>query len=208
MRQTATALNRAWLSVVGLLTLLSGLAVVLIGTGLLAPLAAAARLEVSRPRPADRLFGAATASALGLTWVALLIAVLGVVVALLGLAWLVAQVPRTNSAKPFRLHDDTAGGLTSCAPAVLADAVEAQIATLPDVQEASAVIRGTAQQPELTVKVTATDQADVPRLLEALQTQVATDLGGALDTRLARLGVQIEIGATRSSSGEVVLEPR
>ena len=88
MRQTAARLNRAWLTVLGLLVLLAGLAVLLIGTGLLAPAARAVGVGVSRPTPSNHLFGAATTTAFALTWVVLITAVLGVVVALLGLAWL------------------------------------------------------------------------------------------------------------------------
>jgi len=86
--------------------------------------------------------------------------------------------------------------------------LEAQIKALPDVQGASAVLRGTAQQPDLTVRVTASDRAELPRLLDTLQTQVAGDLGTALDTRLRRLGVQTEIGTTKKKSNQITLDPR
>lgn len=208
MRQTAAGLNRTWLTVIGVLLLLAGLAVVVIGTGRLQSIANAAGLPLNRPAPTNRLFGSATASALGLTWVVVVLAVVGVVLALLGLAWLIAQIPRTNEAKPFRLHDNAADGLTRCAPDVLTDAVEAQIKALPDVQDASAVLRGTAQQPDLTVKVTATDRADLPRLLDTIQTQVAGDLGRSLDTKLRRLGVQVEIGTTKAKTHQITLDPR
>ena len=205
MHQTAARLNRACLTVIGLLLLLTGVAVIVIGAGLLQPVARALGLGLNRPAPGDRLFGAATAAALDHAWVALVLAVVGVVLALLGLAWLLAQIPRTNEAKPFRLHDSAADGLTRCAPDVLTDAVEAQIEALPDVTDASAVLRGTVAQPDLTVKVTASDRADIPQLLDTLQNQVADDVGGALDTRLRRLGVQVEVGTTRSRTHQIIL---
>lgn len=205
MRQTAARLNRAWLTVIGMLLLLAGVAVIVIGAGLLQPLARAVRLTLARPAPADRLFGAGAASAIGLTWVAALLVAVGFVLALLGLAWLLAQIPRINQAKPFRLHDSAADGLTRCAPEVLTDAVEAQVKALPDVTDASAVLRGTVAQPELTVRVTASDRADIPQLLDTLQNRVADDVGGALDTRLRRLAVQVEIGTSRSKTHQIVL---
>lgn len=208
MRQTAARLNRAWLAVIGLLLLLTGLCTVLIGTGLLQRLARAVGLTLNRPAPANRLFGRAAASAFGLTSVAAVLAVIGVVLALLALAWLVAQIPRANEAKPFRLHDNPTEGLTRCAPGVLTDAVEAQVKALPDVQNASAVLRGTVRQPDLTVKVTASDRADLPRLLDTIQTQVAGDLGAALDTQLNRLGVQVEIGTTKHRAHQITLDPK
>lgn len=208
MRQTAARLNRAWLTVIGVVLLLVGLLAVVFGTGLLPSSTAAAGLTLNRPAPGDRLFGSATSAAFRLTWVIVLLAVAGVALALLGLAWLVAQIPRTNEAKPFRLHDNASDGLTRCAPDVLTDAVEAQIKALPDVQDASAVLRGTAQQPDLTVRVTASDRADLPALLDTIQTQVAGDLGGALDTQLRRLGVQVEIGTTKTTTHQITLDPR
>ena len=205
MRQTAARLNRAWLTVLGILLLLGGLTVLLIGTGLLAPAARAAGLGLSRPTPSNHLFGSATATAFGLTWVVVLTAVVAVVVGLLGLAWLVAQIPRSNEAKPFRLHDDARTGLTRCAPSVLTDAVEEQIKALPGVQNASAVLRGTSSSPDLTVKVTASDRTDLTRLLASIQNGVAADLAGALDTPLRRLGVQLEVDATKTKTHQITV---
>lgn len=208
MRQTAARLNRLWLGVIGLLLVLGGLAVVLIGLGQLAGPATAVGLGADRPAPADRLAGPATAAALGLTWVVVVLAAVGLLLAVLALAWLVAQVPRTNQAKPFRLHDTASDGLTRCAPDVLSAAVEAQLRALPDVQDASAVLRGSRQDPDLTVQVTASDRADLPRLLGTIQTKIASDLGGALDTRLARLGIQVEIGTVKTKAHQVTLDAR
>ncbi len=207
MRQTAARLNRAWLTILGLLFLLAGLAGVLIGTGLLQQLSRAAGTTLNRPAPPNRLFGTGTATAFGLTWVIAVVAAVGIILALLALAWLIAQIPRTNEAKPFRLHDDAEGGLTRCAPDVLTDAIEAQIKALPDVHDASAVLRGTVSEPDLTVKVTASDRADLPQLLNSLQTSVAGDTGDALDTQLRRLGVRIEIGTTKTKAHQISLNP-
>ena len=205
MRQTAARLNRAWLTILGIVLLLAGLAVLLIGTGLLAPAARAAGLAVSRPAPSNHLFGAATGSAFALTWVVLITALVGVVVGLLGLAWLIAQIPRSNEAKPFRLHDDARTGLTRCEPSVLSDAVEEQVKALPGVQNASAVLRGTSTEPDLTLKVTASDRTDLTLLLASIQNTVAVDLAGALDTRLRRLGVQLEVTTAKTRTDQITV---
>ena len=205
MYQTAARLNRAWLTVLGILLLLAGLLGVAIGTGLLARLGTATGVSLSRPGAGNHLFGAATASAVALTWVVLLIALVGVVLALLALAWLLAQIPRANEAKPFRLHDDARSGLTRVEASVLTDAVEAQVKALPGVHNASAVLRGSAAQPDLTLKVTASDRTDIPRLLDTLANRVAADLGTSLDTTLRRLGVQVEIDTTKVSSDHITL---
>lgn len=203
MRQTAAGLNRAWLTILGILLLLAGLAVLLIGCGLLAPAARAVGFAVARPTPTNHVLGAGTASAFGLTWVVLVTAIIAVIVGLLGLAWLIAQIPRSNAAKAFRLHDDAQTGLTRCAPGVLTNAVEEQIKSLPGVNNASAVLRGTSNAPDLTVKVTASERADLARLLDSIQNTVAADLAGALDTKLCRLGVQVEVDSVKKHAHQI-----
>jgi len=205
MRRTAATANRIWLAVTGIVALLAGIVGILIATGLLRTVGAALGMDLSRPAPADHLSGAGTRAALSITWVVMLVAVAGVVLGLLALAWLIAQIPRTDPARPFRLHDDARDGLTRCDPAVLTTAVETQIQRLPRVHSADAVLRGTAQDPELTVKVTVGERADVPALLHHIQTHVAHDLGQALDTRLSRLAVQVEIGATKTRSHQIAV---
>lgn len=164
MRQTAARVNRAWLIVIGLLVVLAGAAVVALGSGLLP----GAIAGWTSPQPTGRVVSAAAGPVLDRTWVVVLIAAVGVVLGLLALAWLIAQIPRTNPAKPFRLHDDVRTGLTRCDPAVLARAVDAQVETLPGVRSAAAVIRGTADRPDLTVRVTAGVRTDLPGLLDLL----------------------------------------
>ena len=205
MRQTAVRLNRAWLTIIGILLILAGLVIVAVGTGLLATGANAVGLTLTGPGPDNRLFGSATSSAFTLTWVVVLVGILGLIVALLGLAWLIAQIPRSNETAPLRLHDDAGSGLTRCAPSVLTGAVEDQVKALPGVHNASAMLRGSAQQPDLTLKVTASDRTSIPQLLHTLQNQVAADFGDSLDTQLARLGVQIEIDAAKTSADHITM---
>ena len=138
----------------------------------------------------------------------LLLAVLvGLVVALLGLAWLLAQIPRKHEAKPFRLHDDAETGLTRVAPGVLTDAVEAQTKNIPGVSGAAAVLRGSVERPDLTLRVTVDDRSSVPAVLERIHREVAADLAGALDTRLARLGVQVEVSSAKTGKDRIAVRP-
>ncbi|SEQ31829.1 Asp23/Gls24 family envelope stress response protein [Microlunatus flavus] len=205
MRHHAGGLNRTWLAVVGLVLLLVGAAGIVVGAGLLTPLGRAVGLQLTRPAPDDKVAGRATASAFASTGVVTLVVVVGVVLALLGLAWLVAQVPRTGSARPLRLEDDPARGLTRLEAGALTDAVEAQIQALDGVQSASAVLRGDARGPDLTVKVTAGDRTDVRRLLQAIEAGPVRDLGEALDTQVRRLGVQVEVDTGRRRTHRITL---
>ena len=205
MRQTAAALNRTWLIIIGFVLTVVGLAGLVVSTGLLAPLATAVGIQLDAPASDAKVLPGGTGSAFNLMWVVILIAVIGVVIGLLGLLWLAAQVPRTNQAKPFRLHDDAEHGLTRCAPSVLTDAVEAQVEAIPGVQSASAVLRGTAQSPDLTLKVTAGERTDIPALLRTLDSTVARDLGASLDTQVRRLGVQVEIDTARTRTDRITV---
>jgi hypothetical protein len=76
------------------------------------------------------------------------------------------------------------------------------------VQRASAVLRGTASEPDLDLKVTVDERADLPGLLTAIDHRVASDLGAALDTQLRRLGVQVEVAkaSSRNKNHQIILE--
>ena len=205
MRQTASRLNRTWLTIIGVVLLLVGAVGLLLSIGQAGPLVRQTGLGWTPPTPDRHLFGSATAGAFGSAGIVVVTAVVAVVLGLLGLAWLIAQIPRANAAKPFRLHDDAASGLTRVDSSVLTDAVRTQVESLPGVTSASAVLRGSAQRPDLTLKVTTDDRTDVGALLARLHDQVAADLGDALDTRLGRLGVQVEIAAAKSTRGQITV---
>lgn len=199
MRQMASTLNRGWLAVLGLLLLVVGVLTIGLATGTARQVLDRSGVSVPTPDPGSPLVGGGWDAA----WVPAVVVAGGLVIGLLGLAWLIAQVPRTNQAKPLRLHDTADSGLTWAEPTVLTDAVEAHTASLAGVDSASAVLRGNAARPELTIKVTASDRADVAGLVEQVSTTVAQGLGTALDTRVARLGVLVEISRPGSATSTI-----
>lgn len=204
MRVFSSGLNRTWLAIVGLVLLLAGALATMVATGLLTRvLSGSARSSV--PASGDRVLPGAATDVFANQGVIIATAVLGVVLALLGLAWLVAQVPHTRPGPPLRLRDDAALGLTSATSEVIADAVVADLETLPEVNSASAVLRGTASRPQLTVKLTASDRADVQSLLNAVQTGPVSRLAGALDTTVEHLGIQVDVSPERRTSDSVTL---
>ncbi|OFE14998.1 hypothetical protein BA895_07605 [Humibacillus sp. DSM 29435] len=204
MRVFSSGLNRTWLAIIGLVVLLTGAVATMVATGLFATvLSGSARTSV--PASGDHLLEPGATDFFANQGVIIGTAVLGIVLALLGLAWLVAQVPHTRSAAPLRLRDDAATGLTSATSAVLADVVVADLETLPDVTSASAVLRGSASRPQLTLKLTASDRSDVRALLSSVQTGPVSRLAGALDTTLEHLGVQVDVSPERRTSDSVTL---
>ncbi len=204
MRVFSSGLNRTWLAIIGLIGLLGGALATMVSTGLLTKvLSGGARSSV--PTSGDRVLERGATDFFANQGVIIGTVVLGVVLALLGLAWLAAQVPHTKEAAPLRLRDDAAMGLTSAKAAVLADVVVADLETLPDVNSASAVLRGSARRPQLTIKLTAADRADVRALLNAVQTGPVARLAGALDTTVEHLGVQVDVSPERGTSDSVTL---
>jgi len=205
MRQLAGKLNRGWLAVIGVLLLLFGLAATLATTGVLARLLTMTGTGWPAPAPDSPVVDGAAGGLLAQPLAIVAVAVLGVILAVLAIAWLLAQIPRTNEARPFRLHDDATTGLTVCPPDVLATAVADEVTSYPGVNGASAVLRGTSRAPELTVKVSADDRTDLRGLLASIRTEAAQNLSTALDTPIAHLGVQLDIDRGKRTTSSVTL---
>ena len=198
MRQHAEALNRIWLVILGFLALAGGVLILLAASGTLHAM-----------RPAMVAAGSPVVTGdlhtvFGPPYVTAIVLVGGVVLGILGLLWILAQIPRRNPADRYRLHQDPATGTTVCDASVLASAVENQINTLPGVVGSSALLRGTAMEPDLTMKVTVTTRADIQDVLHSINTRVIPDLSTALETPLRRTGIQLEVSARNAISGTTV----
>lgn len=202
MRQRSGLLNRALLAVIGLVVLLAGIVAALIALGLLARIITAIGIGLGVPVTSSKVLGPGVGAFFDQP---VAVGLLGVILGVIGLAWLMAQIPRTNAAKPFRLQDDAARGLTICRADVLTDAVEADAERLLGVADASAVLRGTARQPELTLKVTVNDRTDIQRLLHSLQAETAARLVSAMETPLKHLAVQVDVTTGRPTADRITI---
>ncbi len=197
MRQTAGTLNRIWLAVLGILVLAVGTALLLQSNGALHALLNTARFWESVVTGDLHAFFAQP-------WVAATLLIIGVIIAVLGLLWIIAQIPRKNTAGAYRLHDDGSQGFTLCDPSVLAAAVENRINTLPGVISSAVLLRGTARAPDLSLRVTVNDRADVQDLIHRIQTSTLPELSYALEAPLQRSQLQIDISGRTQSTGTVV----
>jgi hypothetical protein len=197
MRQRAGTLNRIWLAVLGLLALACG-------TGLLLQAAGALQGLLGTAPAGEKVLTGDLHSFAAQSWAPILLLIVGVVIGVLGFLWAIAQIPRKNPAEPYRLHADAAQGRTLCDPSVLAAAVEDQVNTLPGVLTSSALLRGSADQPDLTLKLTVTGRADIRDLLGRLEATALPDLATALEAPLRRCRLQIEVTARPQSTGTVV----
>ncbi|MET3720911.1 MULTISPECIES: hypothetical protein [unclassified Arthrobacter] len=197
MRQMAGTLNRTWLTIVGIIFLAGGIALLLQSAGALQSLANTA--PAGAKVVSDDLY-----PFFAQLWAVVLLLVIGAIIGGLGLLWVAAQIPRKNPAAAYRLHAGGAQGRTICEPSVLATAVEKQVNTLPGVLGSSAILRGTAEEPDLTLKVTVNDRADVRELLRLLETSTLPELSTALEAPLQRRRLQIDISGRTLGTGTVV----
>ncbi|MDN4645191.1 hypothetical protein [Arthrobacter sp. PsM3] len=197
MRQTAGTLNRIWLAVLGILFVAAGAALLLQSNGTLHALLNTARFWESVVTGDLHAFFAQP-------WVAAFLLLIGVILAVLGLLWIIAQIPRKNTAGAYRLHDDGSQGFTLCDPSVLAAAVESRINALPGVVSSAVLLRGTASAPDLSLRVTVNDRADVQDVIHRIQTSTLRELSYALEAPLQRSQLQIEISGRSQSTGTVV----
>lgn len=197
MRQTAGTLNRTWLAILGILALAGGTALLLQSNGTLHALLNTARFWESVVSGDLHAFFAQP-------WVVALTLIVGVVLGVLGLLWIIAQIPRKNPAGAYRLHNDGSQGFTLCDPSVLAAAVEKRINTLPGVVTSAALLRGTAMAPDLTLKVSVNDRADVRDVIHLIRTTALTELSSALEAPLRSSRLQIDVSGRPQSTGTVV----
>ena len=197
MRQTAGTLNRTWLAILGILVLAAGITALLQAAGTLQSLA-------PTPAPGTRVVTGDMHPFFAQPWLIALALVIGVLIGVLALWWIIAQIPRKNPAGPYRLQHDGAQGRTSCDPSVLAAAVEAQVNTVPDVVASSALLRGTADAPDLTLKVTINDRGDVRALLRHLEESTLPQLATALEAPLHQRRLQIDVSPRTQTTGTVV----
>ncbi|WP_049830321.1 alkaline shock response membrane anchor protein AmaP [Arthrobacter sp. RIT-PI-e] len=204
MRETAGALNRTWLAIIGILVLLLGAAGVLLASGLASTLASGA--GITTPAPADRALPENFQGVFVPDTAAIIVAVVAIILGLLALGWLLAQIPRRNQARTFRLHaDDAADGRTTCEPRVVADAVESEVEQIHGVISAAVLLRGSASQPELTLDVKADQRADIRSIIEQVHTEVVPHLETALETPLRKTAVLMNIGTARNNDKTLVL---
>jgi len=136
--------------------------------------------------------GAAFASG-GTVW---LIGLGGLLIGLLGLAWLVFQLPRIDRSPVFQLHDDARTGLIRCDAKVISRALEERIEQLPGVAGADATIRGTAAHPRLLVDLDVDQRSELPTVTRAVIDRAGSDLATTLESEIDELTVRVNVGAT------------
>jgi hypothetical protein len=162
-------LNRTVLALLGLVLLLTGAAMLLVGSR--APAGLPVRADVPL-LPADREAPA---------WLPWAGAALAVVVGLGAVGWLVAQAVRVPAGATWQLVDDPRGGTTELDTSTAAAPLAEELSAHPGVRSATARLVGAHSHPELHIRVTAEDGASLADLRQQIDEVAVPRLVGALD---------------------------
>lgn len=199
MRHHAGAMNRTWLILIGIVLLLAGVASILFSSGLME------QISGNSLSPADEpVLAGGSESLLANGSAAVLVLIGGLILGILGLWWILAEVPRRRGASGFRLQEDPARGITRCEPSVLASAVEYDAERLPGVVNSTALLRGTADSPDLALRLTLNERADVQEALRRVRSEVLPHLSQALEVPLHTAGIALEVSGKPAKAGNTV----
>jgi hypothetical protein len=206
MRRRPGGVNRFWLIIIGLLLLLSGLIGIGIGTGLLQQVLDRFAVGVQLPDRSARVFG--DLDLIQFTQPGpqtVLVGVAGAIVLLVGLAWIIRQLPRPSRQLDYRLHDDARTGVVTLHPKVMAEALAERVRALPGVTGATGTMSGTADHPVVRMMIKADAHADLPEVLRRSYDRIAEDLDVALGAGVERIAVQLDITPRAALEHQVVL---
>lgn len=200
MRSVSGARNRLALALAGLAALLA--AAWLAGSFL--------DLAASHPRTAPYLAPAGTtvgeAVRNGGSWLTPLTAILSILVALAGLALLVAQVPRRARTSSLRLTGQDGSLLATVDPDVLGRALAERAEDLPGISSCTVWVAGSSRSIWIQATARLTREAEVAWAVADLRRRLAQDSTTALGHQPHRVDVLLR--STSSSSSRSVASPR
>lgn len=126
-------------------------------------------------------------------WFWWVVALAGVLLALLALRWLLAQL-RTDRVSRLDLTDDDRAGVTTVHTGAVCDAVEDEARTFRGVSGATAHIRGARDTMDLRVDLT--DRADIADVRSKLEDVLVPHLRQALDDPHMPVDIELRLGRT------------
>lgn len=186
MRTRAAALNRFWLSVIGLVLIAVG------ALGALAGLGSVARWTGRLPAQAPVLPERAQRW-IDITPGVLAMLAVGVLLVLAGLGWLVRMLPRRDVTAGYRLHDRVESGLTRVETRAIAEVLSQRLEAHPAVTSGQVLLRGSAAAPALTLKVRMSDDADPAEVRRWVSETVLAEFATALEVEPASAAVLFEV---------------
>jgi hypothetical protein len=184
----ADRVNRVALAVLGLVLLGLGVTGLLLGAGFFG---AGAAHRTLLDNDAVRFVVAQRA------WLWPVVAAFAVIVALLGLRWLLAVLFSTGRLAGIRVPGDRAAGRTTLVSAALRDAVSGEIEQYHGVRSARTRVEGDPADPRLAVTVRADRNADLAALRRHIEQDALTHARRALDAP----GLPIRLDVTTARRG-------
>lgn len=178
MTNRPARLNRALLTVIGILLLAAGAFVLLTALGVLPWLP-----------PQQRLLPGGTTLA---SWVPYLVVVVAILVGLACLPWLAAQTIRRPKTSTWRLADDPDTGLTTITNATAVDPFETEVENHQGVRSAHAWLTGHPDDPYLVVRVRTEHDTQLDTLRDHIHGHAVPRLRQALGLEQLPTTVHIE----------------
>ncbi len=129
------------------------------------------------------------------SWFWPVVAAVGVVLGLIGLAWLLALL-RVDRPRRLRLESGT-DGVTEVDAHPASVALAEQVGAYPDVRRAHAVLRGPSDHPHLDLGVSAREPADLGALVTRLHDEAVPDLRTTLGLRRLPAMVRLDLTGAR-----------
>ncbi|MEV7805291.1 alkaline shock response membrane anchor protein AmaP [Microbispora sp. NPDC088329] len=126
-------------------------------------------------------------------WFWPVVAAVGFVLALIGLAWLLALL-RADRLRRLRLESGTSG-VTEVDAHPASEALAAQVGAYPEVRRAHAVLRGSSDDPRLDLGVSAVEPADLGALVTRLHDEAVPDLRSTLGLRRLPATVRLDLAS-------------
>ncbi|MFB4319730.1 alkaline shock response membrane anchor protein AmaP [Actinomadura sp. 21ATH] len=192
MDRHASRLNHVGLTLLGLVLLAAGAAGLARGLGAFGTRAAADPLITERMR--------SFAGDQGWFWPA--VAATGVVLALLGLAWLLAQA-RSERLPGLALNPGGAGGSTRLSGKAVTAALEDEIGDYPGVQGVRARLLGSSARPRLRLHVAYRRGTDLAELRDRIDREGVTRLRAALERDTMPAAVRLRPAAGKKAKRRV-----
>ncbi|PRX95743.1 alkaline shock response membrane anchor protein AmaP [Allonocardiopsis opalescens] len=180
--------NRWGLALGGAVLLAAGGAGLALGLGVFGP-----------ERAARPVLGPQARALAAQPWFWYAVAAVCVVLALLGLRWLLVQA-RTESVRRIEVEPDAGGGRTVLPSSAATDAVEREADGYPGVQRARARLIGAERAPRVRMDLVVDEDADVAEVWQRLRDDGLARLRGAMELRRLPAQVRIRLAEPRAEA--------
>ncbi|CAN5627716.1 hypothetical protein BH24ACT13_BH24ACT13_07350 [soil metagenome] len=185
--------NRVGLLLLGLLLLLAGAAAIATGLGLFGSRVADQPVVTSSITNFLSDYG---------VWVAIALIIIGVILALIGLRWLVSQL-RVERLGEIQLEPDHSRGVTTMSPRVLTDALCAEVQGIRGVDSASAHMGRHPDDPELNLTVGVNKGADVAAVRREVEGTALAHAREALGRDRLRTILKVEASSSSDDARQL-----